>query len=122
MPWAKKNQMNQPQRQRINNFTAAALVCTALVFDLCSFVMGFIAMDWFVSLMAWPIFGIWLYLLGVGFLSPKRFAIMLATVTVGAIPFVAMLPELTLGIIAMIGVVKSEDKLGIKVPLAGKAK
>ena len=104
---------NEPRPQRINNITAGFMIAVAIVFDLIS-IIPFINI--LVDIVAWLVFGFWFALLGVGFINPRRFAVMATSFIVGAIPVVSTLPELTVAIIVTILMVKSEDKLGIKLP------
>ena len=53
-------------------------------------------------------------MLGVSFTSSsKRLALMLATAIIGMIPILNILPELTLGVLGMVLLVRAEDRGGI---------
>jgi hypothetical protein len=103
--------------QRINSLNAGLLILAAIIFDLLSIIPLINVITAFV---AWLIFGVWFYLLGVGFMNPKRFATIAVSLIIGVIPVLSVLPELTVAIIAIIIMVKSEDKFGLKIPLSGK--
>lgn len=107
--------------QRISNLTGGILVILALVFDFLALVAGIVGLNWVVSWLAWLFFLIFFYFKGVSFAQPKRFGALTISLIIGSIPFVgAIIPEITLAVIATIIMVKSEDKLGIKIPSVGK--
>jgi hypothetical protein len=113
--------MDNQKPQRISNLIAWILIFLALGFDLLALAAGFIAMDWFVGWVAWFFFLIVFYFKGISFIQPKRFGVLAISFIIGSIPFIgALIPELTLAVIATILMVKSEDKLGIKIPSIGK--
>ena len=108
--------MEPAKRQRINSVTTIFMVTTAIIFDLISLIP---IVNIVSELVAYVVFGVWFYLLGVGFMNPKRFATAAVSAVIGFIPFVSMLPELTIAVVVVIFMVKSEDKLGIKLPSLG---
>lgn len=103
--------------QRINNFQGASLILVAIILDLLSLIP---VVNILVSGLAVLIFGVWFYMLGVGFINPRRFAAAAMSFLVEIIPFISWLPGITVAVITTIIMVKSEDKLGIKLPVPGK--
>ena len=102
---------------RINTLNAIGLISLAALLDIISLIpLINIAVD----LLAMIIFGLWFYLLGVGFINPRRFITALAALIVEFIPILSGLPGFTVAVIATIVMVKSEDRLGFKLPLLGK--
>ena len=99
--------------QRIDNVTAGLMITVAVIFDILSLIP---LLNILVDIIAWLIFGLWFTLRGISFLNPRRFATFAVSFIVGLIPILSILPELTLAIIATILMVKSEDRLGIKLP------
>jgi len=108
--------MEPTKRQRINSVAIIFMVAIAIIFDLISLIPFVNIVS---ELIAYAIFGLWFYLLGVGFMNPKRFAVAAVSAIIGFIPFLSMLPELTVAVIVVILMVKSEDRLGIKMPSLG---
>lgn len=103
--------------QRISNFQGACLIVVALFFDLLSLIP---VVNVLVSGLAVLLFGVWFYMLGVGFINPRRFVTAAITYLMETIPFISWLPSLTVAVTAIILMVKSEDKLGIKIPVPSK--
>lgn len=108
--------MPNPKPRRINSLNAGLLIFVAIIFDLLSIIPF---LNVITSFVAWLIFLVWFYILGVGFINPKRFATIAISFIIGVIPILSILPELTIAIIATIIMVKSEDRLGIKIPSIG---
>lgn len=79
--------------------------------------------SWIISPVASFLFILWCWILGLGFMTNyKRFAAMAIQATAGFIPVLNTLPELTLGIIAIVIITRAEDKGGIIGKAAGVAK
>jgi hypothetical protein len=112
----KSNGSNKRKPQRIGIVSIIFLIITAIIFDLISLIPFVNIVS---GLIAYAVFGIWFYILGVGFMNPKRFATAAVSAVIGFIPFLSMLPELTIAVIVVILMVKSEDTLGIKLPGVG---
>ncbi len=101
----------QPKRNRIGLATIIFMPVVALFFDLLSLLIPG------AGAMGWIVIGIWLLLLGVSPFTIKRLATAGVSALVEIIPILSVLPSVTVGVIVIIGMVKSEDKLGIKLPL-----
>lgn len=97
--------------ERIGLVTMIFAPMLALLFDLLS---SFIPI---VGSILWIVFAIWFFILGISPLNLKRLATMLSSVVIELIPLVSILPSITVGVIAIIVMVKLEDKVGIKLPL-----
>lgn len=104
------------KKSRINNFSAGSLILVALLLDLVSLIPVVNIVSSFLAIL---IFGVWFYILGVGFINPKRFATAIIALVVEMVPVISWLPGLTAAVIATVIMVKSEDRLGIKIPSIG---
>ncbi len=104
------------QPQRISLLSATGLILTAFILDVGSLIP---LVNWITAGMATIIFGIWFYLLGISFINPKLLGSALVSFIIETIPFLSWLPSLTAAVIAVIIIVKSEDRLGIKLPGLG---
>lgn len=105
--------MSEDKSKR-NRTGLATIVCMppmALFFDLLSIIP-------FLGSIAWVTFTIWFYLLGVSPFNVRRLAVIGTSVIIEMFPKLSLIPSVTIGVIAIIVMVKSEDKLGIKLPLA----
>lgn len=94
-------------KKRIDNITAAAMITIAIIFDLFSLIP---IVNIITTIAAWFIFITWFYMKGVGFINPKRFATAATSIIVELIPFLSMLPGLTLAIIVTIFMLRNEDR------------
>lgn len=106
------------KKQRIEGWMAACLVTFAGSVDLFQALLTFIAVGVVlapvisvgVSFILW----LWLSMLGVSFItSPKRLATMTVQAVAEIIPGLDALPVLTVGVILLIIITRSEDKGGI---------
>ena len=99
---------------RVGLATMMFLPMMAVFFDILDLIPG-------VSVVAaigyWVVAGIWLFLLGVSPFNVRRIATAGVSVVVGIFPFLSALPQLTIATIITLAMIKSEDKLGIKLPL-----
>lgn len=109
---------DKPQ-PRIDNVTAGLMVALAVAFDLLSLIPF---VNIVVDVAALVSYGIWFAIKGVGFINPRRFATMVVTVVVEAIPALSVLPGFTVAIIATILMIKSEDRLGVNVTTLASGK
>jgi hypothetical protein len=122
-------QTPQPQeekKERIKVWMGAALIITAGSIDAFQALLNVLlvgeVLSTIISICADVIFIIWLWMLGVGFVkSPKKMAAMLIQALVGLIPVINTLPELTIGILAIVLITRSEDKGGMLGKAAGMA-
>ena len=105
--------MAEEKKPRISLASMILMPAFALTFDLFS-LLPFI--NFIIAPIAWIIFTIWLFLEGVSPFSGRRAAVVMSSFIIGLIPVLSMLPEITVGIISIIFMVKSEDKLGLKLP------
>jgi len=101
------------KKQRIENVPAVFLVIGAIVVDLFNWIPGVGSV---VTAIAWFIFNLYFYFKGISIFSGKKLAANLGAIIVGLIPFLDVLPETLVGMIAIIMYVRAEDKLGIKIP------
>ncbi len=109
---------DKPQ-SRIDNITAGFMIAVAIIFDLLSLIPF---VNIVVDVAAVLLYGIWFAIKGVGFINPRRFATMMVTVIIEAIPAISFLPGFTIAIIVTILMIKSEDRLGISLPGVGGKK
>jgi hypothetical protein len=120
-------QQQEEKKERIKLWMGAALVITAGGIDLIQgllnlVVVGNLFIGSIISVCADFIFLIWLWMLGVGFVkNPKIFATTTIQALVGLVPVLDTLPELTLGILIIVLLVKAEDKGGLLGKAAGMA-
>ncbi|OHA94131.1 MAG: hypothetical protein A3E02_02005 [Candidatus Zambryskibacteria bacterium RIFCSPHIGHO2_12_FULL_38_34] len=118
-------QQQEEKKERIKLWMGGALIIFALCVDLTELVitwLGFVAvggiLSSIVSVVAGFIFWIWFMLLGVpAFSNPKQFAVRAVTFVGEIIPLFDAIPFLsflwTIGTIAAVLMVRSEDKGGI---------
>lgn len=92
------------------------LPMAALFFDLLSLIPF---LNVIVAPIAWITVTLWLYLEGVSPLSGRRLATIGVSFIVGLIPILSMLPEITLAVVAIILMVKLEDRVTKAVPGLG---
>jgi hypothetical protein len=106
---------------RINLLNAASLVTFAIFADIVGAIISLIpGVSILVTIVGWLILNLWFTMLGVGFMDGRRIGTMLASIVVEAMPVLNILPGFTVAVIAIIIMVKSEDKLGIKLPIVSK--
>ncbi len=116
--------MDEEKKQRIGKIMAAALIGTALFIDLFEALLNVVgigeALSTVISVASDTLFMIWFWMLGIGFVkSPKKLAAMSIQAIMGFIPVINTLPELTIGIMAIVFLTRAEDKGGIVGTLAG---
>lgn len=109
--------MAEGKPQRIDNITAGLMITVAVVFDLISLIP---VVNIISAVAATLIFGLWFLLLGIGFANPKRIATWATGLLVEAIPFLSILPGLTIAVAVTIFMIKLEDKTGLKIPAVVK--
>ncbi|MEA1929547.1 MAG: hypothetical protein U9M92_01500 [Patescibacteria group bacterium] len=118
-PAAKKGAGESQAAPKISWLSAAFLIVVALVLDLISLIP---IVNIIVAPTAWIIFGLWLYILGVGLLNMRRLAAPIISLIIEVIPAVSVIPSLTLAMIITIVIVRFEEKSGIKLPTKKLAK
>lgn len=116
--------MPEENKKRINAITAGAMIFVALALDLSGLLLDtlfFFApiFGFIISFIAWILFAIWFLLLGIGLLSARRLAAFGSGIVIEAVPVLNMLPGITVSVVAIIIMVKLEDRLGVKLPGAG---
>jgi hypothetical protein len=117
----------EEKRERIKTWMGACLVIVALCVDGLQALLNLVGIgDLFVSsiisVCADLVYTLWFWMLGVGFVkNPKIFAAMTIQALVGLVPVLDTLPELTVGILAIVLLVKAEDKGGMLGKVAGLA-
>ena len=101
------------------------MIVVAIFFDVLQFGVNFIIgpgqigaplMEIFAQLTFW----LWFKLNGISYTSSKRLASVAGGMLVGVIPFVDMLPELTIEIIIILSTITIEDAVANKVPGGAK--
>lgn len=103
---------------KIANTTFMLMLATAGFYDLLSIIP---VVNWFVAIFAWMTFGLWFAISGVGFINPKKLAVWATSALIGIIPALSAVPELTAAIILTVLIVRTEEKLGFKLPMPGTA-
>ncbi|MEX0931474.1 MAG: hypothetical protein WDZ88_01850 [Candidatus Paceibacterota bacterium] len=110
---------NEGTKTRIGNITAVLLIGVALIFDVVEVVLTatvlLAPLQSFVSLFAVCVFSFWLFMLGVGLLSPKKFLVSSGAALLEVFPLTGWLPMWTIGIILIISMVRLEDKTGVSI-------
>jgi|SRR3989344_2303774 len=91
---------------RIGVVSIIAMVAIALPLDILSLIPF---VNILTDLVAVAIFGLWFYLLDVGFINPKLFGSALIGFVIELVPILSWLPGLTAAVIASIIIVKLED-------------
>ena len=109
-------------KRTISNWMGVALIVTAGCIDLFQALLNILIVGEFfsaiISVCADVLFIIWFWMLGVSFTkNPKNLAAMGTQALIGLVPILNTLPELTLGVLAVVLITKVEDKSG----LLGKA-
>jgi hypothetical protein len=120
---------SQPQpakKERIKVWMGALIILTALSIDIFQGILNPLAIGAvlgpIISVCADLVFIIWFWILGIGFIkNPKNFAAMGIQALVGLVPILNTVPELTLGITAIVFMTIAEDKGGIIGEVAGMA-
>lgn len=114
------------KKERITLWMGAALILTALSIDGFQAVLNFLLVgevfSTVISVGADMLFIVWFWSLGLGFVkNPRTFAAMGIQEIIGLIPIANTLPELTLGILAIVLMTRAEDKGGALGKLASTA-
>lgn len=117
-------QQSEEKKERIKVWMGAILIITALSIDAFEGLLNLVgigeALSPIISVCADTLFVIWFWILGLGFAkNPKILAAMSIQALVGLIPVINTLPELTLGITAIVLMTMAEDKGGIIGQAAG---
>jgi hypothetical protein len=111
-------QAKEDVRFRISNWMGWALIITAGSIDIFQAILNVLVVgevfSTIISVCADVLFIVWFWILGLGFTkNPKNFLAMGSQAVIGLIPVINTLPELTLGITAIVLITRSEDKGGI---------
>ena len=104
-------------KQRIHVVIAFAMVATALLIDIVQILFEWLPavgpiIGWFFAAFGFIVFGIWFMLVGVNYLDRNgavKVMVSLASCVVELIPFVDMIPALTLGVLSLILITRAED-------------
>ena len=100
----------------ISKWMAACLVAVAVLIEIIEAILGFlgigdVGVDSAISVAADALFVFWFWMLGVTFMkNPGRMYAMMIQALVGLIPFLDILPELSIGVIYTIRSVWNEDE------------
>ncbi len=108
------------KRERISATMTLLLMMTAIFFDVFQAILTFaggigLIANRFISLFAMLSFGFWFVMLGVSLLNTRRLAVSITTSLGEMIPFIGTLPLWTIGIAALIAMVKLEDRTGVSI-------
>ena len=121
-------QYNQPEekKERIPLWLGACMVIVAACIDAFEAILDVLligeVLSPVISVCADVGFWIWFKIRGVGFTkNPKNFATMGTQAIIGLIPGLDILPELTLGVLTIVLMTRSEDKGGLLSKAAGMA-
>lgn len=114
-------------KKRISSGMGYALIVTAGSIDAFQALLNVLVigevLSTIISVCADVLFIVWLWMLGISFVKkPKNLAAMGIQAVVGLIPVLNTLPELTLGVLTIILVSRSEDKGGVLGKVAGVAR
>ncbi len=105
--------MAEPKEPRINSTQAALLVGTAVVFDLVSLIPAI--GQAIATVGSAVVFCIWFLILHVPLISPKKLLTWSLAYLVELVPVLSALPGITTGVILMIAITRTEDRLGVQV-------
>lgn len=115
------------EKTRIGNITAGLMIGVALIFDAVQFFLsmlatidaigwGIVALAWFVSYLAFIIFGLWFFVCRINYFTGKQAALRLLSVfsaiVLEMMPLVMNLPAVTAGVVAVIVTSRIEDLAG----------
>lgn len=97
---------------RIGMFSSVVLICIAGFFDILTLIPG---LGDILGIVFWTIASVYLYTKGVGMFSGKKIATSAISFVVELIPAIQALPALTAGIIAVLLIIRIEDKTGMSI-------
>ena len=100
------------KKHRMGIGTLIVLGGIALVLDLVGLIPG--AED-VVGTIFWGVAAIYFWIAGMGVFNGRRLATMLSSWIIGLIPFLQWLPQLTLGIVAIFFMLRTEEKTGMPI-------
>lgn len=95
---------------RIDTTTAVFMVIVAVFFDLISIIPGLNIVS---LIFGNGILGFWLFTKGVGLMSGKKIATWGIETLVEAIPALSAFPSITIGVIVIVAITRTEDATGI---------
>jgi hypothetical protein len=98
---------------RIDKQTAISMVVVAILFDLISIVPGLNVVSLVLGNLT---FGLWFKMKGVGLIGKKKIATWGGEGIIEAIPALSALPGITVGVILMLVITRTEDATVITVP------
>ncbi|MCX6716356.1 MAG: hypothetical protein NTV72_00285 [Candidatus Taylorbacteria bacterium] len=103
-------------KYRISTTTSVFLVLSAIILDIITFFLPVVG--GLVEVVAAVIYGIYFYLKGLGIISGKRVAVVIIDVIAKIIPLIQEIPFNTAAMLAILFMVRVEDKTGINVVAA----
>lgn len=103
----------KPTKNRLGNSEAILLLAFAVVCDLLSLIPG---INILVMIVGQGLIALFFSMHGVSVFSKKRGVTYTAASVVEFIPVLSMLPALTLEVLIMVAITRTEDKIGIKIP------
>lgn len=98
---------------RISGTQASLLVGAAVIFDLISLIPA--VGQAIATVGSIVVFSIWFLVLGVPLVSPKKLVAWVSAGIIELIPLISALPGITAGVILMIAITRTEDRLGVQV-------
>jgi len=102
---------------RIKTWVFIAMLAVSIVADLISLIP---AANDAVAIVAGVVFGLWWWFLGLGFLNLKKVITYVVSIVAEFIPFVSILPMITVAVIVTFVISRTEDKLGISLKVSNK--
>jgi hypothetical protein len=119
-------QQEEEKKERITKVMGAILIIAAACIDIFEAILDVLLIGEFlspiISVCADVGFWIWFKILGLDFgKNPKNLAAMTTQALVGLMPGLDILPELTLGVLTIVLITRSEDKGGLLGKAAGMA-
>lgn len=113
--YSRRRVIAQEKKEHISNLSAFGLISIALFIDGFQALLNVLLVGEFfsgvISVCANVLFMILFWLLGMGIIkNPKKLGSMCAQAIIGLIPILNTLPELTMGIVAIIIITKAEDR------------
>ena len=123
-----EDEEGKKKKQRINAVTAGFMITVALLYDGVQFALVWIGIgflvNWLISVCAWLTFFFWFKSKGVSYAKPKNVLTAGVALLLEIIPVLNALPALTLSVLALIVITKSEDtllaKIGVNIPMVEK--
>lgn len=109
-------------KYRVSSVNISFMLAIAIIFDLLQFLLTLTVigalLSWLVTAFAVCMFAIWFLILGVNYFSGRKAAAKMASVigtaVIEFIPVINALPSITIGVLAIALVSRSEDRLAAR--------